>query len=206
LPAFVCGIAGDILCTGFETTDVSWEQQDDISADAMLGFDSFARRGSRSLRGHLPKATGRRVANRNLTFSRESLYVRVFLHLPAKPPALVRVLVVLSADKTTGLELRVDKDGTLNNGGFTLGGPVAKPSATSAVSSGWTCLEWFASREGSKVWVGDKLISTLDLAVSMTPMGTLGVGPYYYNEATDRDTDAWFDDLVVSPSPVGCAR
>jgi hypothetical protein len=198
-------LPADYYCADFETTQGTFTGNDSVCSGCTITVVSgTANRGTKALKVHLA-AGNSPVMNRNVDTPALPFFVRFYVHVPVKPEATLRIMTVTTTGGN-GFEIGVTTSGTL--AGIVYSSPTASKAATTGVvtGAGFHCVEWAITNDTAKVFLDDAELSTITVTRTSTDaISTLGVGAFYYN-VTAPATDVWYDDLVVSPVKVGCAR
>jgi hypothetical protein len=203
-PKLTC-LASDHFCADFETNLSSLPGSDDKCSGCSITVDSaMAHRGAKSLKAHLAAGNSPR-ASRNVLVPQLPFFVRFFTHVPVKPPALLRLATATTVEGN-GFELGVDTGGRLS--AVVYSAPTStKASQVLVTGSGFHCVEWALTATTARAFVDDVEVTAIQVTRTSTDaFKALGIGPFYYLTPTAPATDVWYDDVVVSPTKVGCAR
>jgi hypothetical protein len=212
-----CGNAA-LLCDDFETGAIErgrWPQIVQHSGTVTID-NSRAHRGTYSLHAHIDGSSVNQLAQAWLgetsTFPYNQLYLRAYVYVPS--PASTAAADVLRALQTPapyqGLRLRLDTDGTFS-GYNDIGGPKTITTSTKSMPlDSWTCVEWeivFGTSGQTRLWVNGSEVTSMagtQNTLASPPIDQLRIGVMAYMDGGPHDI--WFDDLMIDPSPIGCAK
>jgi hypothetical protein len=195
----------DHYCADFETTATSFAVgTDDLCTGCTIDVVSgVAHRGTKSLKIHMPAGNSPR-ASRNVPTPALPFFVRAYVYVPTKPPKTLRIMTATTTGGN-GFELGVSSNGDLS--GISYSNPTQDFSTTSPVTgAGFRCIEWAVTNTGARTYLDDVEVSIAVTRNSTDAFQTFGLGTFWYLTASAPATDVWYDDLVISPTKVGCAR
>lgn len=208
-----CGEPGWRLCSGFEGALEPPLVEDVVGEGAAVTVDDgFAYRGRGSLYARAPhtgEGTKAQVFDGSAPSSAAPVeWVRLFFNTPdAAAYDSYLLQVQIAAEPYHGVLVLVE------------GGRVALRSwsatdyfaaeATTPIESGrWTCVELAAAPEGPvRLWVdGEELAGVSPPAEARAPdLTQLIVGPAH-PPSSGPPAEAWFDEIALSDSRIGCER
>jgi hypothetical protein len=215
-----CTTSGAVICEDFEgdLNTAVWNHVTTSGASTVSRDASRAHRGSYSLHIHLDgtqmsAALGHVAVPTNLP---NDVYVRAFVYLPGSPlpPAGVpeNLMSLVSLDGSAGALLSRDATSALylTDYGPAGSGNWTSPNSAFPSTPAWTCLEWHI--HATRANVGDIGVSMNGAAAGLTeasvqlPTFDQLSFAVAFQEAPGSDFDAWFDDIYVDGSPVGCSK
>jgi hypothetical protein len=221
--ASLCAGSAFALCDGFESGGIdskTWTMASDNGGGATIVVDTVrAKRGTHSLHVHLPQGTSGQSAGARMfetqTFPalQKALYGRVFVYLLGAPPGKHTPFVAVEetspdyhyygTEEKNGGQLYATQGGGGIDEGF--------GSATVIAHDKWVCLEWYYSGAGEvRTWLDGSEITDIHetgfLAASFTDV-LLGLSDEDLSTvALAAGFDAWFDEVAIGQSPIGCAN
>lgn len=206
-----CGVAGALLCDGFETSLLlnGWAQSTTNGAIAIDSTRVF--RGSSSLHAHVDASpvnkAPRAVIHERKTFPISPvLYLRVWAYFPSPLPASYDQSFNFTDAGTTGIAIASD------GGAVTLddyAGNLYQSSATQWPLDRWTCLQ-FDMTQGTSVgalhvYVDGQLLGDLPQTGTTPTIVDFALGlDFNANTASIPPYDAWFDEVIVDDKPTRC--
>jgi hypothetical protein len=195
-----CGKQGALFCSGFERPlSDEWTAQD-LQGLAIVGSPVHA--GAGALRSSTTaKAPVARVAWKlGQPWTSGTLYLRAFIYLPTVfSGAGSHVLLELNELATADQKLSIDlKDG---NGAQLVIEPLAA-KGPALPTQRWICLELAAGETSAGLKIDDALVITTASSLPKAGIGHLYAGVYSFS--TSAGYEAYFDDVVLSSSPIGC--
>jgi hypothetical protein len=222
LPDMAGGCPSGAFCDSFDESaldSTTWILPGATSDGSSVGIDTTrAYRGPSSLHAHLEKVPHTEFHSAFIreqkTFPSGHFYVRAFVFAPsaftADAGAFMQAEQAVAPMKALSLQLE--------NGGFSMFDalhttPPSAASAGAAKRDQWICVEWeikIAADGGAHLSIdGVPAGAKPDIAgdLSSSPaLGELafGLGTYAGGDGDVPARDLWLDELVVSPTPVGC--
>ena len=218
LPATGCATAGVAFCDGFESGIIGAQWNDVSQTNGTVTVDNTrAYRGSWSLHVHNNALPAKGVAdvelNEGQTFPSTHFFVRAYVFVP-------------SAFGTTEGDFILAEQGVAPYAGVTLGlvnssfqtdnsiANVTKTSTTPMPRDAWVCVEWevqLAATGSTALQVngvaaaglGGTQNLSINPAVSELGVALVTTAPPSGGVAA---RDLWFDEIMVNPTAIGCAR
>lgn len=211
----VCETA--LVCDGFEGSDVAaaWSKLGAVSLD-----DTFAHNGSQSVHMHIdPVAVGgqreARITNSTVLASTPGpLWIRAWIKLgslPAFDNHMELICTEQSSSPYYGDCVFVYSDATALYTQFTDASMEGEPPPVQP----WFCYVWQIERSttSADMHLTSDVIANIDLLGQQTnsatnPVDTIAIGAAFYSGNTPTAQpalDVWFDDVIISTSPVTCS-
>jgi hypothetical protein len=208
------------LCDGFENGSIdtaTWSKASDNTGNATIVVDTIhAYRGTHALHVHLPSGGAGQSANARLVETKtfpaleSGLYGRVFLYLVGTPPGKHTPFAAVERSSPNVYYGTEEK-----NGGYLYavqGAPGIDEGFGSATKIGtnmWMCLEFFYGNKEIRTWLnGTELtdIHKTDWVPASFQRFNLGLADEDISTINAGGFDAWFDELALSSTRVGCTN
>jgi len=209
---------GAYFCDDFESAALASTWSLDAS-DGTAVIETTAAHGHGALHVHVASHAGARAMAQNGSFfpvAGNSFYARAYVRL-ASPAPTVHVGMIDASGES--IEIRLGLGPTLlpnySGPGVEYGSWAADPPLMPV--DAWTCLEWAVLDDPSSNH--DRLLYWID-GTEQTAHEIDGTGTdawrvpvldrveigliLYHDDAAGMAHDAWYDDLVIAPSRVGC--
>ncbi|HEX6836152.1 MAG TPA: thrombospondin type 3 repeat-containing protein [Polyangia bacterium] len=217
-PASGCAAAGVAFCDGFEGGVIDPHWNDVTVTNGTVTVDNTrAYRGSWSLHIHnnaLPaKGSADVELNEGQTFPSTHFFVRAYVYVPSAFSATEGdfILAEQAASPFKGVTLG------LVNGAFQTDNSIAgitKTSTTTMPRDQWVCVEWevqLASSGSTALSVNGQAATNLggtqNLSINPAPselgLALVTTAPPSGGVAA---RDLWFDEVMINPTAIGCAR
>jgi hypothetical protein len=201
--AFTCPAA--LFCDGFDEMQFNSAWAVDQSNGAITDADACKYRGTRAAHALLnplpPSVKGHATITEVDSGTPGDFYVRAFVRVESGLANATHLIAVRPASPSTDeLFLFYAAGGNLG-----VAGTVSTPSATAPFSlHRWTCVEWQLTGSQMHVWLDNTDVIDGPYTLAGLERVVLGAQVEDHSANLDAGTEAWFDDLVVSTSRIGC--
>jgi hypothetical protein len=225
--ASTCPVAGALLCEGFETAGINRNIWNPGTRNGTVAIDrTRAYRGGGSLKVTVDPTPdvdlGARYSQAQIyeysTFPQNPLYIRAFLWLDQMPSYLRPSLMVLQQGPAPYAGVMMSYDNPyLEHFSFNWSPRYAAVASAPFPTGRWVCVEWLF-RNGSpdaggsdgelRLWIDGAEVPELalnDIAL-VPPVSKLGFGVEIVTYPAAAGFSIWYDEIIVSSTPIGCAR
>jgi hypothetical protein len=206
-----CATAGVAFCDDFESGALNlgvWTTE--LSSGTVTVDTIHAARGTHAVHVHTPAGNRNSMTalfGETLTFpaAADSFYARAFVYIQTVPVGYASLLEALG-NAPIHTEYHATADGP-NLGASYWRDPSTNWSTTSTTLlpiGRWFCLEWHVRGDTGQAstWIDEVPITDLDVNNWTPPtFERLKLGVQY-----QASFDAWYDEVAVDPSRIGCTR